>query len=157
MNKQPWETKLYVLRKKTDLLVVHCAATEEQDFGAKEIDVWHRQRGFVSIGYHYVIRRDGSVERGRPQDAQGAHAVNFNHRSVGICMMGGGAAKEKNNFLPNQFMTLEALIKAAQKDYEGLHILGHRDLPNVAKWCPSFQVSEWLLGRGISNAPRPSL
>ena len=60
-------------------LVVHCAATPpEMDIGAKEIDLWHRQRGWSGIGYHFVIRRDGRVEAGRPLDRPGAHAQGFN-------------------------------------------------------------------------------
>ena len=59
--------KLDVVR----LLVVHVTATPAKlDIGAAEIDDMHRQRGFSSIGYHYVIRRDGTIEPGRPTAGQ---------------------------------------------------------------------------------------
>lgn len=153
----PWDKIPFIVRKKTDLLVVHCAATEAQDFGAKEIDVWHRKRGFVCIGYHFVIRRDGTVEFGRPSNTQGAHVQGYNHRSIGICLMGGGAAKENRNFTSEQYETLEKLIRDIQGHYVGLHILGHRDIPKVDKWCPSFDVREWATERNIPNAPVPNL
>ena len=36
---------------------------------AKIIDKWHKERGWSGIGYHYVIKRDGQIELGRPIDA----------------------------------------------------------------------------------------
>lgn len=53
--------------RKIDLIIIHCSATPEgKDFTTADIDRWHRQRGFASIGYHFVIYRDGSVHHGRP-------------------------------------------------------------------------------------------
>ena len=49
-----------------DTIIIHCSATRAgQDFTATDIDRWHRQRGFRSIGYHFVIRLDGTIEPGR--------------------------------------------------------------------------------------------
>ena len=57
---------------KVDAIIIHCSATREgQDIGAKEIDAMHRQRGFNGIGYHYVIRLDGTIEKGRNETAIG--------------------------------------------------------------------------------------
>ena len=48
-----------------DTIIIHCSATRAgQDFTAADIDRWHRQRGFRSIGYHFVVRLDGTVEPG---------------------------------------------------------------------------------------------
>ena len=53
--------------RKIDLIIIHCSATPEgKDFTTADIDRWHRQRGFASIGYHFVIYRNGSVHHGRP-------------------------------------------------------------------------------------------
>ena len=43
------------------LIVVHCSAVRpEQTSSAKQIDEWHRDRGFHNgIGYHFVVTRDG--------------------------------------------------------------------------------------------------
>lgn len=54
------------MRKITEI-IIHCSATKEgMDFTVEDIDRWHRQRGFDSIGYHFVIYRDGSLHAGRP-------------------------------------------------------------------------------------------
>ena len=57
--------------RKIDLIIIHCSATPEgKDFRAADIDRWHRQQGFRSIGYHFVVRLDGEVERGRFPNAE---------------------------------------------------------------------------------------
>ena len=71
-------------------IAVHCAATTpDMDIGAATIDRWHKERGFSSIGYHYVIRRDGTLETGRPLNTPGAHVQGHNAHSIGICLAGG--------------------------------------------------------------------
>jgi N-acetylmuramoyl-L-alanine amidase len=116
------------------------------DVDAKMIDRWHRQKGWLMIGYHKVIKRDGTVEDGRPLDMIGAHVEGYNHDSIGICMAGGLDHKgnPENNFTPAQWDSLKALLVEFRKDYSGAQILGHRDFPKVAKACPSFDVKEWL-------------
>ena len=65
-----------------DTIIIHCSATRAgQDFTATDIDRWHRQRGFRSIGYHFVIRLDGTIEPGRDVALDGAHCTGWNHRS----------------------------------------------------------------------------
>lgn len=136
-------------RKSTDYLVVHCSATtEKMNIGAKEIDRWHREKGYKCIGYHYVIRRDGTLEIGRPEHEIGAHVQGFNDRSIGICLVGGVDADNpkaaENNFTLDQMNALAALLENLKKRYPDARIVGHRDLPGVKKACPSFDVSEWL-------------
>ena len=71
-------------------IIVHCSATcEGKDFGAGDINVWHIARGFDCIGYHYVVRLDGTVERGRDEQRIGAHCVGHNAMSIGVCYIGG--------------------------------------------------------------------
>ena len=145
-------------RTRTELLVVHCAATgPNTDVGAAEIGQWHLQRGFTAIGYHYVIRRNGDVETGRPEDAVGAHAVNFNAHSLGVCLVGGidTAGKPDNNFTPAQFESLKRLLNELRARYPKARVLGHRDLSpdrnndgritpdEFIKACPSFDVAQW--------------
>ena len=78
------------LRKKTNLIIVHHVGETDKDVSAAEIHRWHLQRGFTGIGYHYVIRKNGSIERGRPREWVGSHCNagfdNFN--SIGICVVG---------------------------------------------------------------------
>ncbi|MDO5643861.1 MAG: N-acetylmuramoyl-L-alanine amidase [Paracoccus sp. (in: a-proteobacteria)] len=70
--------------------VHHYSATyPDQDIGVAEIREMHRKRGWRDVGYHYVIRRDGTIERGRPESKVGAHVAGHNATSIGICCIGG--------------------------------------------------------------------
>ena len=72
--------------RKITLLIVHCSAVRTyQTSSAMQIDAWHKARGWKGIGYHYVVRRDGSIEKGREEGAIGAHCINHNRHSIGIC------------------------------------------------------------------------
>jgi len=133
-------------RQNTDYIVIHCSATKpSMDIGAKEIDKWHRQNGWRKIGYHWVVRRDGIVEEGRDLAEAGAHAKGVNSLSVGICMVGGvdDAGKSENNFTDEQWKSLEDLVWQMKLAYPNAEVLGHRDLPDVKKDCPCFDVREW--------------
>lgn len=135
-------------RKVTQFIIVHCSATgENQDIGAYEIDRWHRAKGWAGIGYHFVIRRDGQIEIGRPQEGIGAHCEGYNSTSIGVCLVGGVDAndinKAVNNFTPAQFATLKTLLEKLFKDYPKAALRGHRDIPGVRKACPSFDVRNW--------------
>lgn len=44
------------------------------------------KNGWAGIGYHFVIRKDGTIERGRPLSVVGAHAQGDNLHTIGICM-----------------------------------------------------------------------
>lgn len=130
-------------------LAVHCSATgPAQDVGVADIDRWHRLRGFLKVGYHFVIRRDGRVEQGRKLTERGAHVEGSNHNSIGICMVGGvdgsKLQKPQANFTEAQLATLRGLITQLHTVYPDATVQGHRDFPNVAKACPSFDVKHWL-------------
>ncbi|MBO5749348.1 MAG: N-acetylmuramoyl-L-alanine amidase, partial [Bacteroidaceae bacterium] len=72
--------------RRIDKIIVHCTATPEgREVSVKEIDRWHRERGFKCIGYHYVIGLDGKVSEGRPIEEIGAHCTGQNSHSVGVC------------------------------------------------------------------------
>lgn len=141
-------------REKTDFIAIHCSATgPKQDFGAADIDKWHRAKGWKCIGYHYVIRRNGTVEEGREETTIGAHVENWNSVSIGVCMVGGVDAndpkKAVNNFTPEQFASLKQLLVDLKIRYPSAIIQGHRDFPKVAKACPCFSVAEWLKTVGL--------
>ena len=109
---------------------------------AAQIDTWHRQRGFhLGIGYHYVIRRDGEIEAGRPEYMVGAHCKNHNAHSIGICYEGGLDARGQpaDTRTEAQKKTLLNLLRALKVDYPDALIVGHHDL-NPQKACPCFDV-----------------
>jgi len=115
------------------------------DIGAEEIRHWHKKRGWKDIGYHLVIRRGGTLENGRDLNVTGAHVYGHNHNSVAVCLIGGidDTGKAENNFTDAQFDTLRNVIDEMQARYPGAQLMGHRDFPEVAKDCPSFDVREW--------------
>lgn len=142
-------------REKTEYIVIHCAATRpSQNIGAHDIDKWHRERGFSSIGYNYVICRDGTLEEGRAKGEVGAHAKGYNSVSVGICLVGGVSEEDfrvaENNFTGKQFAVLESILRFLKLDYPNAKIVGHNEL-DPKKACPSFNVQKWLAERKIKN------
>lgn len=130
-------------------IVVHCSASPPSaKVDASVIDRWHRERGFRKIGYHFVICRDGKVEPGRALTEIGAHAENFNAVSVGVCLVGGvdNNLKAQDNFTVAQKDALHGVITGLLKQFPRAEIVGHRDLPNVRKDCPSFDAKAWWAG-----------
>ena len=131
-------------------IVVHCSATPNgRRVTAKDIDYWHRQRGYLRIGYHYVIGVDGTVEQGRPESEPGAHVQGHNTNSIGICLVGGLDAKGRPSaaYAPVQWTALERLIRELLDRYTNAEVLGHRDFPGVRKDCPCFDVRSWWAER----------
>lgn len=123
-------------------IVIHAADTPaDMDIGVEEIRLWHLRRGWFDVGYHWIIRRDGTIEDGRPHDRPGAHARGFNHISLGICLVGGKDGED--NFTDDQWDALAGLVKGLKVGNPGAEVLGHRDLPNVNKLCPCFDARAW--------------
>ena len=145
------------LRKKTEMIVVHCAATKpSMDIGFKEIRKWHvEDNGWDAVGYHYIIRRDGTQEVGRPEAFQGAHAPAVNSKSIGVCLVGGMAEDggAENNFTLEQFLTLKDLIKKLKMTNPNIvEIVGHCDIQDNKPNCPGFNLKEWLIKEDINVA-----
>jgi len=132
-----------------EVLAVHASATPpSMDIGVDEIRRWHLKRGWLDVGYHYVIRRDGTLEEGRALDTRGAHVAHHNHRSIGICLVGGVTEESvevaEANFTFAQYKTLKSLLDYLKDHFPNATIQGHRDFPNVAKECPSFNVQAFM-------------
>lgn len=128
-------------------IYVHCSATKpSQDIDAATIKKWHLARNFSDIGYHHVIKRDGTVEEGRPESRSGAHVKGHNADSIGICLVGGindrGGADA--NFTFEQYVALAALLRDVQQRYDlsSTDVSGHREVANKA--CPSFDIHAFL-------------
>ncbi len=128
--------------RKINEIIVHCAATREgRDFTVEDITRWHKARGFATIGYHYVIYRDGSIHEGRPLEQIGAHCVGHNKHSIGICYIGGCASDgktPKDTRTPEQKEALLALLRRLKARFPNATIHGHRDF--AAKACPSYDA-----------------
>ena len=127
------------------LIVIHCSAVKpNQTSSAEQIDRWHRQQGFkLGIGYHYVIRRDGTIEPGRPESVVGAHCKNHNSHSIGVCYEGGlnSRGQPSDTRTPEQKASLIALLRELKKAYPKALIVGHNVL-NPQKACPCFDAAK---------------
>lgn len=127
--------------RKIDKIIIHCSATKEgADFHVKDIDRWHKQKGYKCVGYHYVITLDGAIEKGRNEDEIGAHCKGYNANSIGICYIGGldkeGNAKDTRTV--QQRAALYLLLNQLKEKYPNATIHGHNEFANKA--CPSFDV-----------------
>lgn len=129
-------------------LVIHCSATRAgEDIGAAEIRRWHVDRnGWADIGYHFIIRRSGLIETGRPVEAPGAHVAGHNHDSIGICMVGGIGpdGKAECNFTADQFDSLRNLLEHLLAQYPGATVCGHRDLSPDTDGDGVVEQHEWM-------------
>lgn len=145
------------MEREVNLIVVHCSATRvDRDITARDIDSFHRVRGFSSWGYHYYVRKDGSIEKMRDESEPGAHAYGHNRDSIGLCYEGGLDVNGRpvDTRTAAQKRTLVALLRSLRADYPGARIVGHRDLSpdvngngRVDKWertkeCPCFDAAE---------------
>ena len=142
-------------RLETKYIVVHCSQTRpSQNIGVKEIDRWHRERGWLKVGYARVIKRDGTIEQGRDDDELQAHVKNYNHISTSVCVVGG--AKEENwkepedNFTGEQWESLKKVLEEQVIKYPKARIVGHYEL-DERKTCPNFNVREYLLNEDIKG------
>lgn len=119
------------------------------DLDIETVRGWHvNERGWSDVGYHFFIKRDGTVERGRDIERVGAHVKGYNTSSIGICYAGGvdGSGKPEDNRTRAQIKSLVTICNylKALKSCEDAEILGHCDFPNVAKACPSFDVKDFV-------------
>ncbi len=129
-------------------IILHCSATHPgMDIGVAEIRKWHMDKGWRDVGYHYVIRRSGLVENGRPLSEQGAHCEGQNANSIGICIVGGvnRANAPDSNFTSKQWSALEDLVSELIDDFPEAQVTGHRAYSTKA--CPSFSAVDWWYGK----------
>ena len=119
------------------LHIIHCSDTpDKMGVHVKDIDVWHKDRGFDCIGYHFVILQDGTIELGRPLDVIGAHCKGFNSHSVGTCLIG------RDEFTQEQYNSLRIIDEYLKLKYNvHMDTMGHCEL-NKHKTCPNFSVKE---------------
>jgi len=121
--------------RKINAIVIHCSDNyARQDIGVKELRKMHtatppQGNGWRDIGYHLVIRRDGTVEAGRPLEQVGAHVGGYNANTIGVCLVGGKGDNGKlaANYTPEQWATLKEVVMDLRRRFPGAEIKGHRD------------------------------
>lgn len=133
-------------------IILHCSATPEgRDVSSGTIAGWHRARGFSNrggtyVGYHFLIHINGRIEACKPEDVRGTHAAPWNTGSIGVCYIGGLDAETrapKDTRTPAQIESMKRLVRDLVAAYRGSEVLGHRDVPGVAKACPCFDARSW--------------
>lgn len=105
--------------------VVHHVGNESgspaADPPAANTNAYHiNTKGYAGIGYHFVIRRNGDIEEGRPLDKRGVHTASNNHYTIGILLNGHG---DKIDFTEAQMQSLVALAKWLETYF-----------PNLKEW-----------------------
>lgn len=124
---------------KPRFITIHCSdSPDDRDIGKKEINEWHVERGFKKIGYHFVVRRDGTIEEGRDISEQGAHVHGYNTDNVGVVLVG------RYEFTKGQLATLWDLVLDLMKHYRIPleNVKGHYEWPKVQKTCPNLDMVE---------------
>lgn len=130
--------------EKIEYLVVHCSDTmDHQNLTALDIHKMHLKFGWDGIGYHKIIRRDGLVEKGRPEYWIGAHVYGFNKISLGVCLIG---SKE---FTSNQMLSLKKVLRNWKLKYPKSKIKAHNEMGETKKTCPNFDVHNWCKKVGL--------
>lgn len=137
--------------------IAHWAGTyTNQNLGADEIHQWHLDKGWSGIGYHYVIRRDGRLQRGRPLDRTGAHSGAYGHNnySIGITFMAGyncpSGTPNPNRYISSdsinsqQMATFKMFCQGFYDVWPGGQALGHYHTTDKGKVDPGFDVLEYV-------------
>ena len=130
-------------REQTDVIILHHIGNTNADVSAATVHQWHLANGWAGIGYHYLIRKDGTIERGRPRDTVGAHCYGENWHSVGVNIVGNF---ETNEPTAAQIEAAERLVAVLCRLYglrpSGATIKGHRDFNATA--CPGENLYAML-------------
>lgn len=126
-------------------ITVHCSATQNGvSLSIDTIAKWHKERGFLDVGYHVVIDVDGTIEYGRAFKAIGAHVKHANKGNLGICLVGNTKFKEA------QFESLRYILDELSfvYDIDPWNITCHYEYPSArdqGKSCPNIPISHLLV------------
>ena len=139
----------YMSAEDIKYLVLHCSATRcNQDYSVEQLRRDHKKRGFRTIGYHFYIRKDGTMTQHRMLLEVGAHARLYNKCSIGICYEGGldEQGRPCNTMTAEQETRLVDLFRNLKILFPKAKIVGHRDLPGTTpKECPCLDAGSWAV------------
>jgi N-acetylmuramoyl-L-alanine amidase len=122
-------------RVETNMIIIHHIGNTDRDVSAAEVHRWHLDNGWAGIGYHYIIRKDGTIERGRPQNTIGAHCYHYNRTSIGINLVGNFETSMPTDAQIDSAIKLTTFLCGNYKlNPKNKTIFGHRDLS--ATLCP---------------------
>lgn len=133
----------------TDLILHHEAAKGST---AQQIHAYHLSKGWAGIAYHYYVRQDGSIYRGRPETMIGGHTANYNYCSIGICFEGNF---ETEYMCDAQHQAGPALVADIVKRYPSIHVGKHKDYN--ATVCPGANFPFTYIVNPITGTPEDEL
>lgn len=138
--------KLMMCADSVRFLVLHCSATRcDKDYSVEQLRRDHRSRGFYDIGYHFYVRKDGTLTQHRFLLEVGAHARPYNRCSIGICYEGGldEQGRPANTLTTAQRQRIADLLTILRRLFPKAKVVGHRDLPGTTpKACPCFDAEK---------------
>ena len=145
-TKLVWAGALRERAATTELMLHHLAG----EGSVEDIHRYHLSLGWSGIGYHYYVRADGSIYRGRPEHSVGGHCKGHNDRAIGICFEGNF---ETQTMPPAQMAAGLALVADIKGRYPGITVGGHRDYAATA--CPgrNFPLEEMKAVKAVDNTP----
>ena len=134
--------------KVLEYIVIHHTASTAKET-VEQIHNFHiNNNGWAGIGYHFYIRKDGTVYKGRDEKYAGAHCVDYNSISLGICLEGNFEIEKPTD---SQLKSLSELLQHLKQKYGNVQVVGHRDLNATA--CPGKNLYS-KLGSVIANAKK---
>ena len=141
-----WNTGL-TSRSATKYIALHHAAASVAS--AADVDRWHKQNGWAGIGYHFYVRKNGSIYRGRPLGALGAHVSGKNDVSLGICAEGNYTTEQMSDAQKRAIAELLDYLKTNY--YPNAEIVGHREIGSSD--CPgkNYPLAELKNYKNILN------
>lgn len=129
-------------RGNTDMIVIHYTGEPDMDASAETIHGWHLANdGWAGIGYHFVVRKDGTIERGRPEWAIGSHAYGENSHTLGIHVCGGDV-QPTDAQIEKTSMLIAYLCDKYGIPIDRDHIVGHGELMPTS--CPGTHLQALL-------------
>lgn len=147
------QAEIRFISREFDKVTVHWTETAtNKNIGSEDINEWHIKANLPGIGYHYVIRRDGALQRGRPVNIEG----DIFSKSIDIVFVGGinaptGTPNQQNfisarSLTRSQFNTFDHFCRAMYKVYPGMTIVGHSELDDT-QIDPGFNVTDYVDAR----------
>jgi N-acetylmuramoyl-L-alanine amidase len=134
------------MKREIKYIVVHCTATQPNATIEAIKNYWRNNLGWKNNGYHYIIKRNGTIEKITPENQIANGVAGYNQNSIHLSYIGGVDANNEplDNRTDAQKQAMFNLIMNLHARYPNAEIKGHRDFPKVQKACPSFDVKKWL-------------
>lgn len=145
----------------TDISIHHSATTSGSALSyaiSHNKKITKKGNKWGGIGYHFVIDRDGTINKTNPLTANSYHNGYNNSVAVGICVTGNF---EIQSLTPDQEVSIFKLVEKLNKDLKNVSYLdSHGDYPNASTKCAGsslkLKVTEYRTYFNLSSRSRLS-